>query len=74
MKGSWKTTAAAIIGAVAMIIGEACDAVGVQVDALATNGKFEVPVIIAALGILGIGWFARDKDVSTEQQKAADTK
>lgn len=72
--GSWKTSAAAIIGAIGMIIGEICDLLNVAVPALGTNGHFEINTVLAALGVLGIGYFARDKNVSSEQQAAADSK
>ena len=64
-KSSWKTSAAGIIGGVMLILGEVLDILGVQVENL-TDGKFSFAMLAAGLGAIGIGWFARDNKVSSE--------
>lgn len=60
-KKSWKTTAAGIAAGVGMIAS--------QVTALIDDDpatEFSIAVIITALGAMGLGWFSRDKDVSSK--------
>lgn len=65
LKGSWKTTAAAYVGGGIMVIVELFDAIGAVIPDLG-NGSFETDKLIAGLGVLGIGWFARDNKVKSE--------
>lgn len=62
-KGSWRTSATGILGGVGLLISQA---VAVLDSDPATVFSFEQVTI--ALGMLGLGWFARDKGVSSEQQ------
>jgi len=61
MNKSWKTT----IGAIAIAIG----AIGAVI-----TGEQSIadawPLVMAALGAVGIGWFARDNNVSSEDAGA----
>ena len=62
---SKKTTAAAILAALAIIF--------IQIGYLIDNDPATVldfSRIVEALGLLGIGWFARDNDTSSEQAGA----
>ena len=58
---SWKTTAAGVLaglGILAVQFGNLLDSDPATV--------FSWEACVAALGAFGIGWFARDKDVSSE--------
>ncbi len=62
-KGSWRTSAVGFLGGVSLLI--------TQVVALLDSDPatvFSVEQVIAALALLGVGWFARDKNVTSEQQ------
>ncbi len=59
-KKNWKTTAAGVISGVLMIGNEL---LAVLDDDPTT--KFTTAAFLTGLGLLGIGWFARDKDVSS---------
>ncbi len=68
MKGSWKTTYAAIstgLGSIAMIIGEAMKAVD---GGFFSNLDFQG--IVMAVGLIFVGLKARDNDVSSEDAGA----
>lgn len=67
-KTSWKTTAGAWVGGGIMIVLEIADALGIAIAQ--SDGVFEWDKITMALGIVGIGWFARDNDVSSEDAGA----
>lgn len=67
MKKSWKTTAAGICGAVALIGGELRD--------LLDNDPataFEISVVIAAITMLAGFFSARDNDVTSEEAGAGE--
>ena len=51
----------ALLGGGALLLFELCDLFGVQVENF-TDGQFSMTVVVAALGMFGIGWFAKDKD------------
>lgn len=58
---SWKTTAAGILGGIGLL--------ATQLGNLADNDPatlFDYKVALMALGMLGIGFFARDGDKSSE--------
>lgn len=60
-KKSWKTTVAGIAAGIGIIAS--------QVTAVLDDDpgtEFSVAVLITALGAMGIGWFSRDKDVSSK--------
>jgi len=62
---SWQTTMAGILAAVAILC--------VQAAALLDSDPATNPAygeVVAALGLLGIGWFARDNNVSSEDAGA----
>ncbi len=59
--GSWRTTAVGILGGLALLFGQA---VAVLDSDPATTPSFER--VIEGLGLMGIGWFARDNKVSSE--------
>jgi len=60
---SWKTTVVGVAGAIAILATQ----VVYFFDAdPATN--FSMEAVFAALAALGIGWFARDKNVTSEQE------
>jgi len=61
MNKSWKTT----FGAIAIAIG----AIGAIITGEQTVAD-AWPLIMAALGAVGIGWFARDNNVSSEDAGA----
>lgn len=73
MKGSVKTTAYGIIAAFGVIIPQLLSILDGD-PATNPDMKILVGAVITILGLLGIGFNARDKDVSTEAQKAAGTK
>ena len=63
-KKSWKTSACGIAGGVAIL--------ATQIVAFTDNDPETViawEAIITALGMLGLGWFARDNKVSSEDVK-----
>jgi hypothetical protein len=60
-QGSWRTTAVGALGAVAILIHQA---VALFDDDPLT--KLNPDAIMTALGILGVGIFARDNKVSSE--------
>ena len=62
-RGSWRTSAVGILGGVGLLIGQI---VAVLDSDPATVFSFEQVTI--ALGMLGLGIFSRDKNVSSEQQ------
>ena len=62
---SWKTTALAILAGVGILI--------VQATALLDsdpNTVMQWDQVTTALGVFGIGWFARDNDKSSEDAGA----
>jgi len=68
-KKNWKTTAGGFLAGLIPVVVELADLVGVQIGEL-TNGKFDVAVLMTGLGLMGLGWFARDKNVSSEDSGA----
>jgi len=63
-KKSWKTTIAGVLSAIGLL--------STQLGALLDENpetSLEWPVVMAALGALGIGWFSRDSDVSSQGKK-----
>jgi len=62
---SLKTTIGGIIGGLALILAQ----VWYQIDA-DPETVFSVEIFVSGLGMLGIGWFARDNDVSSEDAGA----
>ena len=64
MDKSKNTTLTGILGALAIFATQ----IGYLVDADPAT-TFSVEAIIGALTLLGLGWFARDKNVSSEEQK-----
>lgn len=65
MKGSWKTTAAGIVSGIAIIATQ----VSYLLDADPAT-VFSIEAVFAALGMIGIGFFARDNNVSSEKAGA----
>lgn len=63
MNGSWKTTLVGILAAVGIIASQ----IGYVVDDKPET-VFSLEAIFTALGALGIGIFARDANVTSEQQ------
>lgn len=62
MKGSWKTTSAGVLAGIAIIATQ----VSYLLDADPAT-VFSIEAVFAALGMIGIGFFARDNNVSSEQ-------
>ena len=60
---SWKTTALGVIAGLTIIIPE----IG---DLLRDPATFDLAVILSGLSAMGIGWFARDNGVTSEQAGA----
>mgnify|MGYP001796080832 CR=1 FL=1 len=60
MKSS-KTTAAGVIGGLGMILLNVYYALDMDPETL-----FSMEGVITGLGMMGIGWFARDHDVSSQ--------
>ena len=61
-KKNWKTTAAGILGAIGIL--------STQLSAILDDDpttSLDIKVIVTALGVLGIGFLARDKDVSSKK-------
>lgn len=65
MKKSWKTTAAGITAGIAIILTQ----VSYLLDADPAT-VFSIEAVISALGLIGIGFFARDDKVTSEQAGA----
>lgn len=65
MKGSWKTTAAGIVSGIAIILTQVSYLLDANPDTV-----FSIEACFAALGVIGIGFFARDNDVSSEKAGA----
>jgi hypothetical protein len=65
LSGSWKTTVLGILGGLGILFG--------QVTALLDsdpNTVFSLETMMAGLGVLGLGFFARDNGVSSESAGA----
>ena len=62
MKGSWKTTSAGVLAGIAIIATQ----VSYVLDADPAT-VFSLEAVFGALGMIGIGFFARDNNVSSEQ-------
>ena len=60
-KKSWKTTVMGIAAAVGIIAAQITNVLDADPATV-----FDYTAIIAALGAMGIGWFSRDKDVSSK--------
>jgi hypothetical protein len=65
MKSSWKTTAVGILAGLSIILAQ----VSYLLDA-DPQTTFSLEVVFGALGIMGIGFFARDNNVTSEQAGA----
>jgi hypothetical protein len=65
-KGSWKTTAGAVLGALILLVAEVCDALGIVIEGGYTDGQVDGKAIVVALMFLTVGVFARDNDRSSE--------
>lgn len=65
MNKSWKTTVAGITAGTAIILSQ----VSYLFDADPAT-VFSVEAVISALGLIGIGFFARDNSVTSEQAGA----
>ena len=63
--GSWKTSAAGVLGAIGIIATQLS-----YVFDTDPNTTFSVEAFIGAFALIGIGWFARDNNVSSEQAGA----
>lgn len=66
MKGSWKTTAVALATGVIIVLNQF-----VALFDTDPQTVFDYSQLIIAAGLFGVGKLARDKGVSTEEQKAA---
>jgi len=60
-KKSWKTSTVGIITALVLILNQIVAILDTDPET-----KFSLAQVIAALGALGIGWFARDNNKSSE--------
>jgi len=58
---SWKTTVLGVIGGLILILTQASNLLDNDPATL-----FELSQFIAGLGMLGVGWFARDNNKSSE--------
>lgn len=65
MKGSWKTTAAGIVSGIAIILTQVSYLLDANPDTV-----FSIEACFAALGVIGIGFFARDNNVTSEKAGA----
>lgn len=65
MKGSWKTTTVGILSAIGIIATQ----VSYLLDANPET-VFSIEACLAAIGMAGIGFFARDNNVSSEKAGA----
>lgn len=61
MTGSWKTTTVGIAGAIVIIATQIVNLLDND-----PNTIFSIEALFAALAVLGIGWFARDNNKSSE--------
>lgn len=62
---SWKTAVAGILAGVGILATQ----FGYLLDS-DPNTVLDWKVCVGALGVMGIGWFARDNNVTSEQAKA----
>jgi len=62
---SWKTTTAGIVAGLAVILTQVAYLLDADPETV-----FSLEAVIAALGVMGIGWFARDNNVTSEQAGA----
>lgn len=60
---SWRTTVLGIIAGLLMVLPE------IQ-DLLTDPSTFDLEVVLSGLSAMGIGWFARDNNVSSEKAGA----
>ncbi len=60
---SWKTTVSGIVAGLAIIFTQ----VGYLVDNDPAT-TISIEAIVAAVGVIALGWNSRDKNVSTEEQ------
>lgn len=60
-KKSWKTTAAGIVGGLAIILTQ----IGFVLDSDPAT-VLDMAALASGVGLLGLGWFSRDNDVSSE--------
>ena len=62
MKKSWRTTLSGVLAGVVLLIGQAQTLLD---DDSKTNPEYTV--MMAALGMISLGWNARDENVTSEQ-------
>ena len=67
---SLKTTISGVLLGLFLVIGELADAVGIPLEGF-TNGEFDPQLLAAGLAALGLGWFARDDNQSSEGKKVS---
>jgi len=63
--GSWKTSAVGVLGAIGIIATQLT-----YIFDADPNTVFSVEAFVGAFALIGIGWFARDNDVSSEKAGA----
>lgn len=60
---SWRTTALGVIAGLMIILPE----IG---DLISDPENFSITIVMSGLSAMGIGWFARDNNVTSEQAGA----
>ena len=61
MKKSWRTTVLGVIAGMALILAQATNVLDDDPETV-----FSLSQLLAGIGALGIGWFARDNGVTSE--------
>jgi hypothetical protein len=64
-KASWKTTTAGIVAALSILLHQATAYLDTDPSTV-----FDISQVVAAIGMLWLGFSARDNDVTSEQAKA----
>ncbi len=67
---SLKTTVAGVLVGLFLFVGELADLAGIPLQDF-TNGTFEPQLLAAGAAALGLGWFARDDNQSSEGKKVS---
>lgn len=62
MKKSWKTTLSGVFGGLIILLGQAQTLLDSDPK---TNPEYTI--IMGAIGMISLGWNARDEDVTSEQ-------